>query len=120
MSGEQEQAQATAPQVTTKMSSKELAVYTKHKPMLAELLVSSLTRLAMLAAGQKLIAATIADKFGQTSTQEERAKFLIDAVMGKMDKNIGKADEVMGKFIECVEETVQLHTFLSKQAVYTH
>ena len=120
MSGEQEQAQATAPQATTKMSSKELEVYNKYKPMLAELLASSLTRLAMLAAGQKLTITTVADKFGQTSTQEERAKFLIDAVMGKMDKNLDAAATVMKKFIECVEETVQLHTFLSKQAVYTH
>ena len=116
MSGVQEQAQVTAPQATTKMSSRELAVYTKYKPMLAELLVSSLTRLAMLAAGQKLITnTTVAEKFGQTSTQEERAKFLVDAVMAKMDKRMDAAATVMKEFIECVEETVQLHAFLSKQ-----
>ena len=74
----------------------------------------------MLAAGQNLITNnTVKDKFGQTSTQEERAKFLIDAVMAKMDKKFrSSAATVMEKFIECVEETVQLHTLLSKQYVY--
>ena len=101
------------------MSSKELEVYTENKPMLARVLVSSLPRLAMLAAGQNLITNnTVKDKFGQTSTQEERAKFLIDAVMAKMDKKFrNSAARVMEKFIECVEETVELHTFLSKQYI---
>ena len=102
------------------MSSRELEVYTEHKPILVEILIPSLTRLAMLAAGQRLIRNTIvANRFGQTSTQKERAKCLIEAVMGKIDKNLDAAATVMENFIECVEETV-LHTFLSKQAVYTH
>ena len=104
------------------MSSRELEVYAEHKPILVEILVPSLTRLAMLAAGQRLIRNTIvANRFGQTSTKKERAKCLIEAVMGKMDKNLDAAATVMENFIGCVEETGQLYAFLGKpQAVYTH
>ena len=96
------------------MSSSELAVYTKHKPMLAELLVSSLSRLASSVGSRSEVDNEhyhITDKFRQTSTQEERAKSLIDAVIAKMDKRMDAVAAVMKELIECIEETSQLHAY---------
>ncbi|XP_019858907.1 PREDICTED: uncharacterized protein LOC109587116 [Amphimedon queenslandica] len=110
----------TAPR-TTQMNSNdniEFAVFYEYKDRLADNLVFSLSDLALRAAGKKLIAsaaAVSADKVGKTTTQKERATFLIGMVMNKMDRNLQEAAYVMQKFLESIDKHAQLHKFLSKK-----
>uniref|UniRef100_A0A1X7TLC6 Uncharacterized protein n=1 Tax=Amphimedon queenslandica TaxID=400682 RepID=A0A1X7TLC6_AMPQE len=110
----------TAPR-TTQMNSNdniEFAVFDEYKDRLADNLVFSLSDLALRAAGKKLIAsaaAVSADKVGKTTTQKERATFLIDMVMSKMDKNFQEAPGVMKKFLESIDEHAHLHKFLKEK-----
>ena len=119
--GEQQQALAEAPQQnTTEMATtKELKVFNANKGVLAKLLVHSLTRLASLAAQERMIAdaGVVADKFGQVANQNDRAVFLLNVVMKKMDRKMNGGAEVMKKFLESIDDNEQLHEFLSKYMI---
>ena len=116
-SGKQQQALAEAPQQNTTEMATE--VFNANKGMLAKLLVHSLTRLASLAAQERMIAdaAVVAEKFGKTTTKNDRAVFLLSAVMKKMDRKMNGGAEVMEKFLESIDDNEQLHEFLSKHII---
>ena len=101
-------------------TTKELKVFNANKEMLAKLLVHSLTKLASLAAQEKMMtadAAVVVDKFGKVTDKNDRAVFLLSAVMKKMDKKMNGGAEVMKKFLESIDDNEQLHEFLSKYMI---
>ena len=114
--GVQQQTQDTATMTSsTSKFKKGFVVFNKNKKDLAEVLVSALADLAPRAAAVGLIADAVkssGNKLGQATTENERAKLLVYAIMSKLEMD--NAADVMKNFLECLEEETLLHEFLSK------